>query len=104
MTVDGIRFDSQKEAKRYQELLIMQKAGLIRGLERQKRFLLIPSQRIGKKVVERECVYVADFVYLKEDKVIVEDVKGYKGGGAYQVFTIKRKLMLQKYGIRVIEI
>lgn len=102
--VDGAKFDSQKEANRYCELKILEKAGLIKGLERQKKFVLIPAHMEGKKIIERECSYVADFVYLQNGDIVVEDVKGYKGGGAYQVFTIKRKLMLEKYGIKVREV
>lgn len=56
------------------------------------------------KLIERSCSYVADFVYEQGGKTVVEDVKGYKKGSTYAVFTIKRKLMLQKYGIRVKEV
>ena len=114
-TIDGIQFDSKKEAKRYEFLKEMERQGKIRNLHRQVKYVLIPSQREpstfnskGKevlgKVIERECKYVADFQYECEGNLIVEDVKGYRGGGAYSVFTIKRKLMLEKYGIRVNEI
>ena len=108
-------FDSKKEARRYYELLLQQKAGMISGLERQKKFVLIPTQRepdiIGArggrhpgKVIEKECAYIADFVYQVQGQTVVEDVKGYRAGGAYTVFTIKRKLMLERYGIRILEI
>ncbi len=114
-TVNGVVFDSKKEARRYYELLLQQKAGMISGLERQKKFVLIPTQRepdiIGArggkhpgKVIEKECAYIADFVYQVQGQTVVEDVKGYRMGGAYTVFTIKRKLMLERYGIRVLEI
>lgn len=99
----GETFDSKKEAERYLVLKDMEKRGEILSLERQKEFVLIPSQtRDG--VTERPCKYVADFVYTKDGKMIVEDVKGYKKGPAYSVFVIKRKLMLYKYGIPVKEI
>ena len=114
-TVNGVVFDSKKEARRYYELLLQQKAGMISGLERQKKFVLIPTQRepdiIGArggkhpgKVIEKECAYIADFVYQVQGQTVVEDVKGYRMGGAYTVFTIKRKLMLERYGIRILEI
>lgn len=114
-TVNGVAFDSKKEARRYYELLLQQKAGMISGLERQKKFVLIPTQRepdiIGArggkhpgKVIEKECAYIADFVYQVQGQTVVEDVKGYRMGSAYTVFTIKRKLMLERYGIRVLEI
>ena len=97
-------FDSQKEAKRWSELKLMEKAGVISDLERQVKFELIPSQRINGKVVERSCSYVADFVYTEGGEKVVEDIKGYKGGGAYVVFSLKRKLMLYIHGIRVREV
>ena len=63
-TVDGIRFDSRKEAKRYGELQLMQKAGEISELRRQVVFTLIPAQYVAGKCAERPVKYVADFVYV----------------------------------------
>ena len=114
-SVDGIEFDSRKEANRYCELKLLQRAGKIQNLELQKAFELIPAQKeadtIGKrggiikgKVIEKAVFYRADFVYTENGETVVEDVKGYKGGGAYAVFTIKRKLLLYKYGIKIKEI
>ena len=105
IVVDGIEFDSKKEAKRYTELELLERAGEITDLELQKRYELIPAQRDGSgKLIEREVSYIADFAYLtKNGDKIVEDVKGYKRGAAYQLFTIKRKLMLYKFGIKVKE-
>jgi hypothetical protein len=103
--VNGIQFDSKKEAKRYQELKLMEDAGEITKLERQVKFDLLPNQKDPDgKVIERKVQYVADFVYMKNGKVCVEDVKGYRDGGAYRVFVIKRKLMLYRFGLHVIEI
>lgn len=64
------------------------------------------NEKLVKKLVEREVTYVADFVYtyVCNGKVAVEDVKGYRKGTAYSVFVIKRKLMLERYGIKVIEV
>lgn len=86
--IDGIVFDSKKEAKRFQELSLLEKAGAIQGLNRQVKYVLIPEQRepdiIGKrggrkpgKLLERECAYIADFVYFDHGlgKIIVEDRK-----------------------------
>lgn len=114
--IDGIIFDSKKEGRRYQELKMLQKAGDISGLQRQVKYILIPAQRepdtkgprggtIKGKLLERECSYIADFVY-KDTKgnTVVEDVKGYRGGGAYEIFKIKRKLMLYVHGIKINEI
>lgn len=114
--VDGMTFDSKKEANRYKELSLLQKAGEISGLQTQVRYVLIPSQREvseevytrgenkGKnkpgKLLERECTYVADFVYYKNGKVIVEDTKGFRT----KEYIIKRKLMLYVHHIQIKEI
>lgn len=113
--VNGERFASKKEFLHWCQLLEMQEQGLISDLRRQVKFVLIPAQREtetvtprGKqkpgKVIEREVAYYADAVYVQNGETIVEDVKGYHGGGAYEVFKIKRKLMLHLYGILVKEI
>lgn len=99
--VDGIVFDSKKEARRYQELKLFEKAGVIKDLERQVKFVLIPAQRINGKVAERECSYIADFVYKdKEGNTIVEDTKGFRTAD----YIIKRKLMLYVHGIKIVEV
>ena len=104
--LDGLKFASRKEAQRYAELKLLQRAGEIRKLETQVPFLLIPTQTDENgEVIERALKYVADFVYNdKNGKLVVEDVKGYRGGEAYTVFTIKRKLMLKVHKIRVREV
>lgn len=110
-TVDGIEFDSEKEANRYRELVLLEKAGLIQNLQRQVKFVLIPAQyepdTIGKrggvkrgKLIERECCYVADFSYTDNGKQVVEDTKGFKT----KDYIIKRKLMLWVHGIRIKEV
>lgn len=103
---DGETFDSIKEYHRWIELCLMERAGEISDLQRQVKYVLIPSQKEGKKTIERECSYRADFVYTDNEtgETVVEDVKGYKGGGAYTVFKIKRKLMLYVHHIRVTEV
>lgn len=99
--VAGQKFDSKKEARRYQELLLLEKAGEIKNLSRQVKFVLIPSQRDENgKVVERECSYKADFTYEEGIKTVVEDVKGFRT----KEYIIKRKLMLYQYGIRIREV
>lgn len=100
VVVDGITFDSKKEARRYLELLQLEKAGAIKNLHRQVKFELLPSQRINGKVVERPCNYVADFFYEQDGELIVEDVKGYKT----PEYIIKRKLLLWRHGIRIKEV
>lgn len=98
--VNGIEFDSRKEARRYSDLVLLERAGLISDLQRQVKFELLPSQRIDGKVVERPVTYVADFVYKQDGKTVVEDTKGFKT----KDYIIKRKLMLYIHGIRVKEI
>ena len=109
-------YDSQAEAIRGEELRALESAGEIYNLRRQVPFELLPAQRepdktgkrggkIKGKLIERAVSYVADFVYITKDgDTIVEDVKGYQGGEAYKVFTIKRKMMLYFHGIHVVEI
>lgn len=98
--IDGVTFDSKKEAKRYQELRILEKAGEIKDLRRQVKFELIPSQRIDGRVAERAVEYRADFVYIQDGKQVVEDTKGFRT----KDYIIKRKLMLYRYGIKIHEI
>ena len=103
--VDGITFDSKKEANRWAELKLMEKAGLIRDLKRQVPFVLIPTQRDEKgKVIEREVRYIADFVYREKGKLsrTVEDVKSPATKTA--VYKIKKKLMLYRLGIIIKEV
>lgn len=115
ITVDGVTFDSRKEYLRWCELCLLEKAGQIADLQRQVKYELIPAQyeeyeryseKTGKRLknglrcVEKECSYIADFVYRQDGQTVVEDTKGYKT----EAYIIKRKLMLYIHGIRVHEI
>jgi hypothetical protein len=80
-------------------LKLLQRAGKITDLRLQVPFLLIPSQYENGKCIERECKYIADFTYRENGKFVVEDAKGLKT----DVYIIKRKLMLEKYGIKIRE-
>ena len=118
--IDGIIFDSSKEAKRYRALKEKAENGQITSLQRQVKFVLIPAQyeesnevftkgpRKGQKkpgkLLERECAYIADFVYTENGQQVVEDTKGCKAGAAYAIYKIKRKLMLWVHGIKIREI
>ena len=120
VVVDGIEFDSRKEAQRYWELKLLQRAGQISGLELQKEFELIPAQyetyprygktgkrlQDGKRCIEKSCTYKADFAYMKDGQLVVEDTKGYRdpASAGYAKFVIKRKLLLWRYGIKIIEV
>jgi hypothetical protein len=117
---DGIEFDSKKELNRWLELKDQEECEVISNLRRQVEYVLIPNQyaestevyKKGKKkgqpkqgkLLERKLSYIADFVYTDATgKTIVEDVKGYRGGQAYSVFKIKRKLMLFIHGVKIHE-
>jgi hypothetical protein len=100
VTRGGEKFDSAKEARRYGELVLLEKAGQVSDLKRQVKYELIPSQKVGGKVVERPCTYVADFVYTENGETVVEDTKGFRT----KDYIIKRKLMLYIHGIRIREV
>ena len=100
ITIDGITFDSRKEARRNSELLLLERAGAIQNLQRQVKFELLPAQRIDGKVVEQSVSYIADFVYEQDGQKVVEDTKGMKT----RDYIIKRKLMLWIHGIRIREV
>ena len=93
--LEGKRFDSIREARRWQELRLMEKAGVIQDLRWQVKFVLVPPQA-GMRGVD----YVADFVYTENGKQVVEDAKGMKT----KDYVIKKKLMLWMHGIRIKEV
>lgn len=86
--VDGFEFDSAKEAKRYVKLRNMQEVGRIRGLCMQVPFEILPSFECDG-VKYRGMRYIADFVYYRDGKVVVEDCKGFKTAE----YKMKKKLM-----------
>lgn len=96
ITFDGFTFDSKKEYYRYCDLKLLERAGQISDIQRQVKFELIPKQP-GERAVN----YYADFVYRdKAGNQIVEDTKGVRT----KEYIIKRKLMLWRYGIKILEI
>ena len=90
--IDGITFDSKKEARRYTVLKSLQKAGKITNLKLQVPFELLPTTKYKGETI-RKTVYKADFTYTINGEDIVEDVKGVETS----VFRLKRKLLLMKY-------
>jgi hypothetical protein len=92
-TVDGIRFASAAEARRYSELILLQSAGEITDLELQPHYKCVVN---GQNVA----TYIADFRYIEHGKVIVEDVKGVRT----PVYRLKKKLVEALYGIEIVEI
>ena len=97
ISVDGIKFDSKLEAERYEQLKILERAGVIRDLELQPEYELIPSFRKNGKTW-RKTVYKADFRYIlcDDDKTIIEDVKG-STAVITDVFRLKQKLFEYRY-------
>lgn len=101
--VNGITFDSKAEAKRYEELLLLERSGLVSNIELQKKFVLLPSKRNADGYLERETAYVADFVYVDSMAgLVVEDVKS--PATRTSEYVIKRKLMLHVHGITIKEV
>lgn len=114
--LDGTVFDSLKEARRWDELTLLQRAGKISDLQRQVKYELIPAQyqtyerfskkgerlKDGVRLLERKVEYVADFVYTDAEtgETIVEDAKGMRT----KDYILKRKLMLAVHSIRVKEV
>lgn len=94
---DGIKFDSKLEAERYAQLKILERAGVIRALELQPSFELLPSFRKNGKTW-RKTVYKADFRYILADgdRIIIEDVKG-STAVITDVFRLKQKLFEYRY-------
>ena len=93
---DGQTFDSKKEYYRYCDLKLLEKAGEIFDIKRQVKFELIPKQQD-----ERAVNYIADFVYKdKRGNTIVEDTKGVRT----REYILKRKLLLYRYNIKILEV
>lgn len=92
ITIDNIVFDSKKEARRYQQLKSMEKAGLITNLALQPKFVL-QDAFVYKNRTYRKIEYIADFSYVRveDDILVVEDVKGLKT----DVFKLKEKMFLK---------
>ena len=109
---DGRVFDSLKEYRRYCQLKALLKCGAISSLQLQVPFELLPAvyedERIQLKTkvkVKRRCVqraisYIADFVYMKDGHLIIEDVKGYRT----KEYELKKKMMRALLGITIKEI
>lgn len=115
VTYNGMTFASKKEARRYKELALLEKAGQIENLRCQVKFELLPSyiekyprysEKTGKRLkdgtrtIEKGVNYIADFVYTENGQQVVEDTKGMRT----TEYIIKRKLMLWVHHIRIKEI
>ena len=100
---ETIKFDSKREAARFDELMLMLKAGKIHELKLQPQFTLQESYVTPEGVRVRAIRYVADFSYNTGNGLIVEDVKGGKATQT-RVYKLKKKLMQDRFGITVTEI
>lgn len=128
-TYNGLNFDSTSERDRYIYLCLLEKSGEISDLKCQVKYELVPAQfeeletgeyytrgdkkgqqKVQRRLVEHAITYIADFVYNRDGKEVVEDIKGfthYKNGmynNTYNVFVLKRKLMYYVHKIKVQEI
>ena len=92
--VDGIKFDSKKEAKIYSELKLLERAHEISNLQLQVPYVLIEKSKYGRQIK-----YVADFVYKEKGKTVVADAKGMRT----DVYKLKKRMMAEKYGIEILE-
>lgn len=114
---DGTVFDSRKEARRWQQLRLLESQGEIQDLKRQVEYELVPNQyeiverysdktgkrlKDEKRLAERRVCYVADFVYTKDGETVVEDTKS--PVTRTKDYIIKRKLMRHIHGIVIREI
>lgn len=100
--VNGVVYDSKKEAQRAIELEQLEKAGVIKNLERQKKYVLQPKFMLAGHTV-REITYVADFVYEQDGKIVVEDVKS-EITRKNQVYKLKKKLMMYVHHLEITEV
>ena len=94
--VDGITFDSKAEARRYGELKLLHQAGEIHKLVVHPKYVLLEPFTV-KGIRYRGVIYEADFSYIENGKTVVEDCKGYRT----QVYRLKKKLFLDRWGDRV---
>ena len=92
VVIDGVKFDSQAEGRRYRKLKLLEKAGVIQELELQPRY---DMELNGVKI----CFYKADFRYIEDGELVVEDVKGM----LTDIYKLKRKMMKAFHGIDILE-
>lgn len=104
VVLEGATFDSRKEARRYRELKILERAGEIRELQTQYAFVLAESVRFSNEPRKKPALrYIADFVYIKDGCQVVEDVKS-KISRSLAEYRIKKHLMMSVHGIEILEV
>ncbi|WP_151778775.1 DUF1064 domain-containing protein [Acinetobacter bereziniae] len=104
VVLNGTTFDSRKEAKRFRELQILERAGEISELQTQYAFVLAESVKFSNEPRKKPALrYVADFVYIKNGCQVVEDVKS-KISRSLAEYRIKKHLMMSVHGIEILEV
>lgn len=101
--LNGHTFASGREKRRYQQLLLLERAGKIENLGLQPKYEIIPKQIKSDGKAERAAVYTADFRYMEDGVVVVEDVKS-AATAKLADYVLRRKLMLFVHGIEVREV
>lgn len=95
----GLKFDSLKERNHYIVLEHLEKTGQIKELKLQVKFELQPSFKLNGKTI-RAINYIADFTYLKDNKLVVVDTKGFRT----KDYLLKKKMFQYKYGMDIVEV
>lgn len=94
--IDGILYDSKLEADRHQQLKILERAGIIKDLKYHVSLPIIEKSEFGGQIC-----YEADFVYIKDGKKVIEDVKSEPT--KTRLYRLKKRLIAEKYGIVITE-
>ena len=115
VTFQGMSFDSKKELQRYLFLVDAERRGVISDLQRQVKFELIPAiteeyvehlktkDKVKTRTVQSAVTYICDFTYLKDDKIVIEDVKS-SPSLVTKEYRLKKKMMLAIHGLIVKEV
>lgn len=98
--VDGIKFDSMREARRYQELKLLERGKAIKDLELQPEFVILKTHKDIEGKTVRGIKYVADFAYWQDGQYVIEDAKGMKT----DVYKLKKKLVEYIHQIKITEV
>lgn len=94
---NGLKFDSQLERDRYIQLTLLSRAGRIKDLKRQVKYILIDKSKYG-----REITYIADFVYTENGEMVIEDTKS--EATKTPLYRLKKRLLAERYGLEIKEI
>ena len=101
---DGIIHDSKKEARRYGQLCVLERTGVIHELKRQVPFVLAPAVHLAGEARKKPAIrYLADFTYQRDGQLVVEDAKS-DGTRKLPVYRIKKHLMKTVHDIDVMEV